>query len=96
MILQPLLENAVTHGVASVPGDGWVRLVAAPDGDRLRLVVADSGRGFRTPAGDGIGLANTRERLRTLYGAAQNLVLGDAAGGGARVEVTLPLRREPR
>jgi sensor histidine kinase YesM len=91
MLLQPLIENAVVHGVAAKPGDGWVRIEAHVEGQRLRLVVSDSGEGFVEPKRNGIGLANTRERLRTLYGAAHQFTMTN--DGGARVEIALPLRK---
>ena len=93
MLLQPLIENAVVHGVAAKPGSGWVRIDAHVDDGHLRLMVSDSGAGFVEPKRNGIGLANTQERLRTLYGASHRFTIGTGEGGGARVEIALPLRR---
>ena len=91
MLLQPIVENAIVHGVAAVPGEGMVRLSAHREGDLLRIVVADSGPGFQ---GDrkGIGLANTRERLAGLYGDRASLDVENAAG--AVVSVTIPAREQ--
>jgi two-component system LytT family sensor kinase len=98
MILQPLVENAITHGVARVPGHGTVGIRAWAEGDSLRLEVTDTGPGFaatspRANGGSGIGLTNTRARLAQLYGAAQRLEMCASETGGACVSITIPLRR---
>jgi signal transduction histidine kinase len=101
-LLQPLVENALEHGIARRAGAGRVEVRAArvtdAGGDRLRLVVADDGAGRdrlteRTPS-EGIGLSNTRRRLAALYGDAHRLVLTDRprGTGGAEVVVELPFR----
>ena len=92
LILQPLVENAVRHGVARRPGAGLVRVRARRAGDALELVVQDSGAGFplRHPPREGVGLANTRARLAQLYGERGELHLDNAPGGGAQVTVRLP------
>ena len=92
LLLQPLVENAVRHGIARRPGAGLVRVQARRTDDWLELRVRDSGTGF--PAGaaprEGVGLSNTRARLDQLYGARGELHLANAAGGGAEVLVRLP------
>jgi signal transduction histidine kinase len=91
-LLQPLVENAVHHGLSTVAG-GSVALVAARDGATLRLEVRDRGPGFGARrAREGIGLANTRARLAELYGAAQSLECVDDPAGGAIVRVRIPYR----
>jgi signal transduction histidine kinase len=101
MILQPLVENALQHGISSRTGPGQVTVRACLDGPRLRLRVEDSGPGFRDARGDtgavsgagaGIGLSNTRARLEQLYGEEQSLESGNLPGSGAFVEVMLPHR----
>jgi signal transduction histidine kinase len=90
LILQPLVENAIKHGVSRRPGPGRIEISARRDGDRLVLRVHDDGD---APAGeprDGVGLANTRERLRQLYGERQSLAVGPAPEGGFLAEVALP------
>jgi two-component system LytT family sensor kinase len=98
MILQPLVENAITHGVARVPGQGTVGVRAWSEGDTLRLQVTDTGPGFSATSathngGSGIGLTNTRARLTQLYGTRQRLEMCASDTGGACVSITLPLRR---
>jgi signal transduction histidine kinase len=91
LILQPLVENAVKHGVSKVDASGRIEISARRDGDRLQLAVRDNGPGLDGGAGDeGVGLRNTRARLEQLYGNAQSLTLRAAEEGGLIAEVTLP------
>ena len=92
LILQPLVENAVEHGVANATGPVTVRVAARRDGDRLVLTVEDDGPGpdaASTP-GAGIGLASTRERLAMLFGDRASLTLAPRVPRGALTELTLP------
>jgi len=92
LLLQPLVENAIEHGLATAQG-GRVSVSARRDGDTLEIVVADEGPGFAGAAREGVGLANTRERLTLLYGARGTLEAGNrAGGGGGEVRVRLPWR----
>ncbi|HEX5576404.1 MAG TPA: histidine kinase [Gemmatimonadales bacterium] len=90
LMLQPLVENAVEHGVGRTSNGARVRLSAERSGDRLRLEIADNGPG-PGGGGDGIGLANTRARLAGLYGTAGRLELNGAADGTV-VTIELPFR----
>jgi two-component system LytT family sensor kinase len=93
LLLQPLVENAIRHGIARRAGAGHVRVAAVRDGDRLRLTVEDDGAGLGDPdKGHGIGLSNTRARLAQLYGSAAELELASGVQGGALVTVLIPLR----
>lgn len=94
LILQPLVENAIQHGIAPHARVGQVHLRATRRNDRLELEVRDNGNGLpkNGPQRDGIGLANTRARLQQLYGAAQSLELKDATEGGLVVRITIPWR----
>jgi LytS/YehU family sensor histidine kinase len=99
LILQPLIENALRHGISQRSAAGDLDISASRQDGSLRLVVADDGPGL--PAGfdlastGGIGLANVRARLGQLYGEQARLsVTGGVAshGGGVRAELVLPLR----
>jgi len=93
-ILQPLVENALAHGIGGRARGGRVTVTAERDGDRLRLVVADDGAGLTTGATmrDGIGLSNTRERLRASFGADHRFSLDGGADGGAIARIDIPYR----
>jgi sensor histidine kinase YesM len=93
MILQPLVENAIRHGIAPRESGGTVEVSARRDGEFLCLTVEDDGVGM--PKGTtrtGVGLASTRARLRHLYGEDYAFELRQPAGGGAAVAMRLPLR----
>jgi len=96
LLLQPLVENALRHGLARRSDATRLEIRASQDGEMLRLQVADDGPGPPTePAaeGQGVGLANTRARLATLYGDAASVTLSTGPEGGATVTVRLPLHR---
>jgi two-component system, LytTR family, sensor kinase len=94
-VLQPLLENAVRHGLAVRAGAGSLRIVAERSGDQLRLAVEDDGRGLAGGKGvEGVGLGNTRARLAQLFGDEARLELLDRPTGGAIARLTLPIARE--
>ena len=100
LILQPLVENAVRHGIAPRIEPGTVRISATPGagGRSLELEVRDDGPGIegddRAAARKGVGLSNIQSRLQQLYGDEQRLELRSHPEGGAVVRVVLPLRRE--
>lgn len=95
LLLQPLVENALKHGRGN-DGKAVVRIRARCAGGELRIEVFDGGSGPAAGARDGIGLSNTRARLRHLYGERARLQLLPAEGGGAVAVVELPLREAPR
>jgi two-component system, LytTR family, sensor kinase len=94
LLLQPLVENAIRHGVAPRATAGIVEVRATRKDGNLELQVRDNGPGlsnFTVPArSGGIGLANTRARLERLYRGNYDLDLANAAGGGLQVTVTIP------
>jgi two-component system, LytTR family, sensor kinase len=98
-VLQPLLENAVRHGLGVRAGAGSLRIVAERSGDQLRLAVEDDGRGLAGGDGvEGVGLGNTRARLAQLFGDEARLELLERPAGGAIARLTLPMiveRSEP-
>ncbi|HKD02324.1 MAG TPA: histidine kinase [Terriglobales bacterium] len=96
MILQPLIENAVRHGVAPRVDGGTVAIRSDVHSGQLRIVIGNS----RPPGkilerADGIGLSNTKARLRTLYGRDHSFLLTCPDGGGCEVAIQLPLRLSP-
>jgi len=93
MGLQPIVENAIRHGVGASASPGVIVIRAERVGEALHVTVRDDGPGFRdvnSHAGMGLGLANTRARLKQLYGAAAELCTGNGAAGGAQVTMVLP------
>jgi LytS/YehU family sensor histidine kinase len=98
MILQPLVENAVRHGIASRVEGGTVRLSAKSAGGRLELIVEDSGSGLKAESTErqGIGLKNVRDRLAYIYHDQAILRLSSVEPTGTRVTVTLPQFAEAR
>ncbi len=93
LLLQPLVENAVKHGIATREDGGRIEIRAERRAATLRITISDDGPGpGGAGPGPGIGLANTRERLRTLYGDAHRLELVASPEGGTRVLVELPFR----
>jgi signal transduction histidine kinase len=96
LLLQPLVENAVRHGVESHTGCGQVVVRVYRDGDALCLDVQDSGNGPRDEhMGSGIGLSTTRARLEQLYGREHKLELELAKSGGALASVRIPFHTSP-
>jgi two-component system sensor histidine kinase AlgZ len=91
LMLQPLVENAVRHGIAPLSAPGRLDIRVERSGGRLLVEVHNDGR-RPEKAGDGIGLANVAERLRHLYGADQQLDAGWRADGRFGVRLALPLR----
>jgi two-component system LytT family sensor kinase len=98
LVMQPLVENALEHGVAPHARLGVIEIAAAREGDALMIRVRDSGDGLAESAPrtkSGVGLANTRSRLRQLYGDRSRLTLSNAAGGGFEALLEMPWREAP-
>jgi LytS/YehU family sensor histidine kinase len=94
MGLQPIVENAVRHGIGRVAAAGTIRISALRSGDTLTIRVADDGPGLGTAdltEGRGIGLANTRARLQQLYGDAAGLTIANGERGVVAT-MTIPYR----
>jgi LytS/YehU family sensor histidine kinase len=99
-LLQPLVENALDHGIGRRAGAGRIDVRSAREGQNagtLALSVSDDGPGLGTggEAPRGIGLANTRRRLAALHGDRQRLILADRPTGGVMVRIELPFRLAP-
>jgi two-component system LytT family sensor kinase len=94
LILQPIVENAVRHGISTISSAGLLEVVAARENGKLRLTVRDDGpgpSGGNARPGSGMGLRNARERLAQLYGDRATLEIQDAAGGGTIVTIDIPM-----
>ncbi len=94
LVLQPLVENAIVHGLEPQVGGGLLRVSASASGGRLHLEVHDSGAGLGPAAaetGSGFGLQQVRERLATLHGSAAGLRIEPAPEGGTLARLWLPL-----
>jgi two-component system sensor histidine kinase LytS len=93
--LQPLVENAVRHGLLARASGGTVTITAELVGEELTLAVLDDGVGIRegAPAGNGVALKNVRERLRHLYGGLGSLEIAPRPEGGVRAALRFPTDR---
>ncbi len=95
LILQPLVENAIRHGIEPQPRPGVVQVEARAENGSLKLAVRDNGAGMKhTGDNEGIGLANTRSRLMQLYGPQATLTIKTGSGSGCSVELVIPLREQ--
>jgi hypothetical protein len=95
LLLQPLVENAIMHGIAPKPGSGRVEVRGRVADGMLHLEVSDDGPGLPVDSGrakEGIGLTNTRERLAKIYGAHSQLTLCSEPGRGVSVKIHFPFR----
>jgi two-component system, LytTR family, sensor kinase len=100
LILQPIVENAIRHGIESQAGFGRIAIYAGRNGNQLKLSVSDNGKkpfdsSIRENKRHGIGLANTRARLQQLYGKEQSLSIVNGDLGGWTVEIKIPFSNTP-
>ncbi len=98
LVMQPLVENALEHGVAPHARLGVIEIATAREGDALTIRVRDNGDGLaESPSRtrSGVGLTNTRSRLRQLYGDRSRLTLSNVAGGGLEALLEMPWREAP-
>ncbi len=99
LILQPLVENAIRHGIEPSPEPGLLRIRVARKADELELRVSDNGMGLggsdKTPAREGIGLSNTRSRLKHLYGEAFRMDVREGLSRGVEAVIGIPFHEQP-
>jgi two-component system, LytTR family, sensor kinase len=94
LVLQPIVENAIRHGVSPKAGTGRIQVRSRRDGDWLTLEIRDNGAGLSQtrPRPDGIGLSTTRARLERLYGERQELTLENLPEGGCVARIRIPFQ----
>jgi two-component system LytT family sensor kinase len=95
MILQPLVENSIKHGLSRKVGPGLIVIRSRRQHGRVSVEIEDDGMGFlverlEAPMASGIGLANVRERLRVIYGATYQLTLTSEPGRGTTARIEVP------
>ena len=90
MMLATLVENAIKHGLEPLIEGGEIRISAVAAGAKLRVSVADTGLGFSDQSGQGVGLANVRERLAALYGKKAQLIIEPNQPRGAKLTIEIP------
>ena len=99
LILQPLVEKAIKYAVAARDDGGTIRICARPVGDMLHLCVSDDGPGIdiegdQLPEFNGVGIANTRDRLKQLFGSQHRCTFGKAEPHGLQMDILLPFEVE--
>ncbi len=90
MLLQPVVENAIMHGLEPKIEGGSVSMTARGEGDSVVVEIADTGVGFAPTTHGGVGLTNLRDRLRLIYGVRGAIEVAEQAPAGTRVRITLP------
>ncbi len=95
LTIATLVENAVKHGIAPAPDGGLISVTVRRSGTAIEALVTDTGVGFTGQSGSGIGLANIRARLSTLYGSAGTLTLQANTPSGVRAAMRLPFHDSP-
>lgn len=98
LILQPIVENAMKHGIDESSGEAKIEIAARKEGAHVVLTVTDSGAGPETKpvSSNGVGLRNTESRLQQLYGGDASFTLKTARSGGAVAEVRIPFHLAPQ
>jgi sensor histidine kinase YesM len=94
--LQPLIENAIQHGIAPYDIDGTINIRSRISNDKLSIQIRDNGPGIdgdlESAEGSGVGISNSRERLRQLYGDDQSIIFENGNDGGLIINIEMPLR----
>ena len=101
MLLQPIIENSIKHGITKVESGGTILIKASKNGGLLTLEVADDGPGLpeedaeaRLSLSKGVGISNIRNRLKEIYGSNHELTFANAVPNGLKVTVTIPYESE--
>jgi hypothetical protein len=94
LIVLPLVDNAIRHGLSAKVGSGRLQIGAASEGSSLRLTVEDDGLGASVPLAHGLGIGNTRERLTAIYGERASLSIETAPHRGFCATIQVPLRED--
>ena len=95
MMLVTLVENAIRHGLTPLPDGGEVRILARVGDGKLRVQVVDTGAGLSESSGAGVGLANVRARLSTVYGGKARFLLAQNPHGGVTATIEVPAQAAP-
>jgi LytS/YehU family sensor histidine kinase len=90
MLLQPLVENALKHGLEPKMQGGEIMIKAVEENDLLRIEVIDTGLGFSSFEKTGVGLGNVRQRIKLLYGKKGRFILEENSPNGARAIIEVP------
>jgi two-component sensor histidine kinase len=96
MVLQPIVENAIKHGIEKNIGEGTIEITASVENDLLVIDVIDNGPGLSDQRRDGIGVRNTRARLEELYRSGASFSLQSAAGSGTLAQLRIPFHTRSR
>ena len=91
LTIQPLVENAVKHGIEPRSGPGWIGLRTWAEGEDLVVEVTDDGVGLQPGSGSGVGLANVRGQLAMRYGDRASFQIRGRSGEGTRAAIRIPL-----
>jgi sensor histidine kinase YesM len=90
MLLQPLVENAVKHGLEPKIEGGEIRIIAVEEGESIRIEVEDTGLGFSSFNASGVGIANVKARIKLIYGEKGRLLLEENKPDGVRAVIEVP------
>jgi two-component system LytT family sensor kinase len=95
MVLQPIIENSIRHGLANKVEGGMIRLRTWIEGGRLRILIEDDGLGIEEPRlatlfEQGVGVSNVNERLRVLFGPEYRMMVDSSPGQGTRTLIEIP------
>ena len=94
LLLQPLVENAIRHGISTRADAGLIEIRSRREADRLVIEISDNGQGLPGNVKKGVGLANTEARLEQLYGNSHSFALLPAPSGGLLVRIVIPIHED--